>query len=184
MKIRSAVPENGCLVFCGERKKTKKKQKKTSVEHISIRLIGGCVKNGRTHDVNQKRESYSPSRHIRRLRVRGRAGNCCERPRDSVVDNSWRHRHLRCWEYISASPPWFAAVFVVTPLTTRLSISLELNDLWFLAMTYAHIRRCSLVRWCEIASFLFRSLYLPYEALHIELNTASRGFLARARLLY
>jgi len=28
MKIRSAVPENGCLVFCGERKKTKKKQKR------------------------------------------------------------------------------------------------------------------------------------------------------------
>jgi len=22
MKIRSAVPDNGCLVFCGERKKT------------------------------------------------------------------------------------------------------------------------------------------------------------------
>jgi len=43
MKIRSAVPENGCLVFCGERKKTKK-QKKTSVKHIRIRLIGGCVK--------------------------------------------------------------------------------------------------------------------------------------------
>jgi len=39
MKIRSAVPENGCLVFCGERKKTEK----TSVKHMRIRLIGGCV---------------------------------------------------------------------------------------------------------------------------------------------
>jgi len=39
MKIRSAVPENVCLVFCGKRKK----QKKTSVKHIRIRLIGGCV---------------------------------------------------------------------------------------------------------------------------------------------
>jgi len=39
MKIRSAVPENGCLIFCG-----RKKNKKTSVKHISIRLIGGCVK--------------------------------------------------------------------------------------------------------------------------------------------
>jgi len=30
MKIRSAVPENGCLFICGGRKKTKqKKQKKT-----------------------------------------------------------------------------------------------------------------------------------------------------------
>jgi len=28
MKIRSAVPENGCLVFCGERKKNKKKTEK------------------------------------------------------------------------------------------------------------------------------------------------------------
>jgi len=47
MKIRSAVPENGCLVFfCGVRQKTKKKQKinkKTSVKHIRIRLVGGCV---------------------------------------------------------------------------------------------------------------------------------------------
>jgi len=40
MKIRSAVPENGCLVFLW---RTKKKQKKTSVKHIRIRLIGGCV---------------------------------------------------------------------------------------------------------------------------------------------
>jgi len=36
MKIRSAVPENGCLVFCGEWKKSKK-NKKTSVKHIRIR---------------------------------------------------------------------------------------------------------------------------------------------------
>jgi len=43
MKIRSAVPDNGCLVFCDGRKKTEKKQKKTSVKHIRIRLIGGCV---------------------------------------------------------------------------------------------------------------------------------------------
>jgi len=40
----------------------------------------------------------------------------------------------------------------------------------------------------ENTSFLFRSLYLPYEvphalALHIEIYTASRGFLAIARLL-
>jgi len=39
MKIRSAVPENGCLIFL----RTKKKQKKTSVKHIRYRLIGGCV---------------------------------------------------------------------------------------------------------------------------------------------
>jgi len=35
MKIRSAVPENGCLVFCGGRekneKKTKKNKKKSAV---------------------------------------------------------------------------------------------------------------------------------------------------------
>ena len=49
MKIRSAVPENGCLVFFDGRKKqknnkeTEKKQKKTSVKHIHIRLIGGDV---------------------------------------------------------------------------------------------------------------------------------------------
>jgi len=45
MKIRSAVPENGCLVFCGERKK-KQKKTETSVKHIRIRLIGGCVNQG------------------------------------------------------------------------------------------------------------------------------------------
>jgi len=40
MKIRSAVPENGCLIFCGggtKQKKTKTKTKKTSVKHIRIR---------------------------------------------------------------------------------------------------------------------------------------------------
>ena len=48
MKIRSAILENGCLVFCGERKKNKKKQKKTYVKHIRIRLIGGCVNKTKT----------------------------------------------------------------------------------------------------------------------------------------
>jgi len=47
MKIRSAVPKKGCLVFFDGRKKnkkdTEKKQKKTFVKHIRIRLIGGCV---------------------------------------------------------------------------------------------------------------------------------------------
>jgi len=48
MKIRSAVPKNGCLIFLvdgKENKKTKnrKKQKKTSVKHIHYRLIGSCV---------------------------------------------------------------------------------------------------------------------------------------------
>jgi len=45
MKIRSAVPENGCLVFFDGRKKQKKNRKKTSVKHILIRFIGGCVNN-------------------------------------------------------------------------------------------------------------------------------------------
>jgi len=45
MKIRSAVPKNGCLIFLVDGKKTGKKQKteKTSVKHIRYRLIGGCV---------------------------------------------------------------------------------------------------------------------------------------------
>ena len=45
MKIRSAVPENGCLIFFADGKKQKKtkKNKKTSVKHIRYRLIGGCV---------------------------------------------------------------------------------------------------------------------------------------------
>jgi len=50
MKIRSAVPENGCLIFLMDGKKTKTKQKKTkktSAKHIRIRLLleGGCVNN-------------------------------------------------------------------------------------------------------------------------------------------
>jgi len=44
MKIRSAVPENGCLIFLADGKKQKKtkqkKTKKTSVKHIRYRLIG------------------------------------------------------------------------------------------------------------------------------------------------
>jgi len=49
MKIRSAVSENGCLIFLADGKKQKKQkqnkkmQKKTSVKHIRYRLIGGCV---------------------------------------------------------------------------------------------------------------------------------------------
>jgi len=41
MKIHSAVAENGCLVFLWRMEKAKKQ--KTSVKHIRIRLIGGCV---------------------------------------------------------------------------------------------------------------------------------------------
>jgi len=41
MKIRSAVPENGCLVFmhyrCGGRTKATKNKKKQTVKHIRIR---------------------------------------------------------------------------------------------------------------------------------------------------
>jgi len=47
MKIRLTVPENGCLVFLWQTEKNEKsktKTKKTSVKHIRIRLIGGCVK--------------------------------------------------------------------------------------------------------------------------------------------
>jgi len=56
MKIRSAVPENGCLIFLMDGKKTKikknrktKKQKKTSAKHIRIRLLpeGSCVNEAR-----------------------------------------------------------------------------------------------------------------------------------------
>jgi len=46
MKIRSAVPENGCLIVLVDGKKTEnKKTKKTSAKHIRIRLLpeGGCV---------------------------------------------------------------------------------------------------------------------------------------------
>ena len=41
IKIRSVVPENGCLVFLWRTEKAEK----TSVKHIRIRLIGGCVNN-------------------------------------------------------------------------------------------------------------------------------------------
>jgi len=39
MKIRSAIPENGCLIFMHYRggRKTQKKKQKTSVKHIRIR---------------------------------------------------------------------------------------------------------------------------------------------------
>jgi len=46
MKIRSAILENGCLIFFDGRKKQKKqKAEKTSVKHIRYHLIGSCVKN-------------------------------------------------------------------------------------------------------------------------------------------
>ena len=49
MKIRSAVPENGCLIVLVDGKK-QKKTKKTTAKHIRIRLLpeGGCVKNLKT----------------------------------------------------------------------------------------------------------------------------------------
>jgi len=42
MKIRSAITENGCLIFLadGKSRKKTKKNKKTFVKHIRIRLIG------------------------------------------------------------------------------------------------------------------------------------------------
>jgi len=46
MKIRSAVPENGCLIVLVDGKKTEKKQQKTTTaKHIRIRLLpeGSCV---------------------------------------------------------------------------------------------------------------------------------------------
>jgi len=61
MKIRSGVPENGCLIVLVDGKKNKKKnicktymllhhqrlrkknKKKTSVKYIRYSLIGGCV---------------------------------------------------------------------------------------------------------------------------------------------
>jgi len=36
---------SGIFVTDGKKQKTKQKQKKTSVKHIRIRLIGGCVNN-------------------------------------------------------------------------------------------------------------------------------------------
>ena len=58
MKIRSAVPENGCLIFFdGQKENRKQKTKKTSVKHIRYRLIGGCV----NYSVSQK----NPPRSLR-----------------------------------------------------------------------------------------------------------------------
>jgi len=55
MKIRSAVPENGCLVFCVEKTGKTKDICKTSVKHIRIRLIGGSVnKTGRGMEKTRK----------------------------------------------------------------------------------------------------------------------------------
>jgi len=62
MKIRSAVPENGCLVFLWQMEKTKKtktKNKKTSVKHIRIRLIGSCVK--KTQNAKQSGHRIVPT---------------------------------------------------------------------------------------------------------------------------
>ena len=44
MKIRSAVPENGCLIVLVDGKKNKK-NKKTTAKHVRIHLLpeGGCV---------------------------------------------------------------------------------------------------------------------------------------------
>jgi len=55
MKIRPAVPENGCLIFLVDGKKTNKtkKTKKTSVKHIRYRLIGGCV-----NDIAQRHTKF------------------------------------------------------------------------------------------------------------------------------
>jgi len=60
MKIRSAVPENSCLIVLVDgkktkknKKKTKKEQNKTTAKHIRIRLLseGGCVKHSRFLDL-------------------------------------------------------------------------------------------------------------------------------------
>ena len=58
-KIRSAIPENGCLTFFLRMEKTKtnkqkQKNKKTSVKHICYRLIDGCVNETQT-DESRKR---------------------------------------------------------------------------------------------------------------------------------
>ena len=71
------------------------------------------------------------------------------------------------------------------------------HGLWFLAKSYADIRRGLLVKWCQMrvwsinenASFLCRWLDLPYEVPHwlyiiIKIYTASRGFPATARLCH
>ena len=57
MKIRSAIPENGCLVFLWRTEKAKIKKQKTSVKHIRIRLIGGCVKKVRSANLLQHCEA-------------------------------------------------------------------------------------------------------------------------------
>jgi len=44
MKIRSAVPENGCLIVLVD-KKTKKTKKNICKTYTLYRLIGGCVNN-------------------------------------------------------------------------------------------------------------------------------------------
>ena len=59
MKIRSAVPENGCLVFLWRTKKNKK----TSVKHIRIRLIGGCV-NERVPELRQRSHIYQTATYV------------------------------------------------------------------------------------------------------------------------
>jgi len=56
MKIRSAVRENGCLIFLtdGKKQKEQKQNKKTSAKHIRIRLLpeGGCVNNTIVNHIN------------------------------------------------------------------------------------------------------------------------------------
>ena len=65
MKIRSAVPENGCLIVLVDGKKTKKKQKKTkktTAKHIRLRLLpeGGCV-NKKLQTINTRIRVLFPS---------------------------------------------------------------------------------------------------------------------------
>ena len=45
MKIRSAVPDGTVVWYFLTDGKNKKETEKTSVKHIRIRLIGGCVNN-------------------------------------------------------------------------------------------------------------------------------------------
>jgi len=58
-KIRSAVPENGCLILVDGKKQ--KKTKKTSVKHIRYRLIGGCVNKSHSHDIWHRCSASAPS---------------------------------------------------------------------------------------------------------------------------
>jgi len=46
MKIRSAVPENGCLIFCGERKKNRKKNRKNICKTYTLPPHRRLRKNG------------------------------------------------------------------------------------------------------------------------------------------